>query len=668
MALPPGFLDELRDRTSLSAVVGRKVTWDLKKSNQAKGDWWAPCPFHQEKTASFHVDDQKGFYYCFGCQAKGNVFSFLTETENMPFMEAVEQLARDAGMQMPARDPQAAARAEKKRGLSDIMEQAVSHYRLALSGARGRSARDYLSSRGLSADTIERFEIGFAADNRSDIIESLKKKGASEAEIIACGLAIKPDDGGAAYDRFRGRIMFPIRDARGRCISFGGRAMDPNARAKYLNGPETELFDKGRSLYNLGPAREAAGKTGRLIVAEGYMDVIALAQAGFGEALAPLGTAVTEDQLQLLWRVHSEPVIALDGDAAGLRAARKVMDLALPHLSPERALRFLILPQGQDPDDLIRAEGPGAFETLLDTTKPLVDLLWERETEGKTFDSPERRAALDASLRKALGKIPDQNLRRHYGDAIREKRAELFGQNAQKFSKQRRFASAAGKQPNVYFTQHTTPRPETLHSELVTRKQELARETEIALSWRPREIAIAIACFYFGDECRELDQKIERLELLNHDVSNVLTAIHDEQLKSPASLEDLDFALRKRHGTNYHNILDSLKLAGSHPIFKDGYTGPTTPLQFLSEAITIQMAMIRVQNEIREELLYFSDLEEDQSYSDEENQRSYERLLDVMRQRDELLHQRLEIDDLHMNAGESDKADFANLLRSIGYQ
>ncbi|MEL6583069.1 MAG: DNA primase [Pseudomonadota bacterium] len=512
MALPPGFLDELRDRTSLSAVVGRKVTWDLKKSNQAKGDWWAPCPFHQEKTASFHVDDRKGFYYCFGCQSKGNVFSFLTEAENMPFMEAVEMLARDAGMEMPARDPRATEQAEKRRTLSDVMEHAVAHYRLALTGARGRTAREYLAQRGLSQQTIEQFEIGFAADSRTDILETLKKKGVAEAEIIATGLAIKPDDGGAPYDRFRGRIMFPIRDARGRCISFGGRAMDPNARAKYLNGPETELFDKGRQLYNHGPAREASGKSGRLIVAEGYMDVIALAQAGFREAVAPLGTAVTEDQLQLLWRINPEPIIALDGDAAGLRAARKVMDLALPHLAPERALRFLILPQGQDPDDVIRSGGPDAFEALLGQSKPLVDVLWERETEGRSFDSPERRAALDASLRKALGQIPDQNLRRHYGEAIREKRAELFGGG--------RSAQQTHWQPRPRGW-----RPPPMPTAAARASALATPATDMASRMRVREAAILFACFNHPSLALDHEDRLERLHFVCEDLSAMRTAL-----------------------------------------------------------------------------------------------------------------------------------------------
>ncbi|WP_375173363.1 DNA primase [Pseudooceanicola sp.] len=426
MSLPPGFLDELRTRVSLSQIVGKKVMWDMRKSNQGKGDWWAPCPFHQEKSASFHVDDRKGFYYCFGCQAKGDLFSFLQESENMGFMEAVEAVAQEAGMQMPARDPAAAKKAEKRAGLADVMEMAVRHYRMMLGSGAATGARAYLEKRGLSRETQERFEIGFAPEGWQGLWDHLRGKDVPEQMILAAGLAKASDRGNKPYDVFRNRIMFPIRDARGRCIAFGARAMDPNDKAKYLNSPETELFDKGRSLYNHGPAREAVGKGNPLIVAEGYMDVIALAAAGFGGAVAPLGTAITENQLAMLWAVSPEPIVALDGDKAGLRAAQRLMHLALPLMEAGKSLRFALLPEGQDPDDLIKAKGAGAMQEVIDRAFPLVDLLWREATEGKSFDSPERRAALDAELRNAIKKIPDQSLRRHYGDAIREMRYQLF--------------------------------------------------------------------------------------------------------------------------------------------------------------------------------------------------------------------------------------------------
>ena len=434
MSLPPGFLDELRTRVSLSQVVGRKVTWDMRKSNMAKGDWWAPCPFHQEKSASFHVDDRKGFYYCFGCHAKGDAVTFIKENDNLSFMEAVEVLAREAGMQMPARDPAAAQKADRRTQLSQVMEEAVKWFRLQLKTSAAADARAYLDKRRMSPAAQERWEIGFAPDGWQGLFNAMTQKGIAADLLVDAGLCVKSEDSKRGpYDRFRNRIIFPIRDARGRAISLGGRAMSANDQAKYLNGPETDLFDKGRNLYNQAPAREAAGKGLPLVVAEGYMDVIALSEAGFRATVAPLGTAVTEDQLRLLWRIHDEPIIALDGDAAGIRAALRVIDLALPLLEAGKGLRFAILPQGMDPDDLIKAQGAPAMQKVLDAAQPMVNLLWRRETEGKVFDSPERKASLDKTLRAALKRIADPSIRAHYGEDIKRLRLDLFGQNVQPF-------------------------------------------------------------------------------------------------------------------------------------------------------------------------------------------------------------------------------------------
>lgn len=426
MSLPPGFLDELRARTSISQVVGRRVTWDPRKSNQAKGDMWAPCPFHQEKTASFHVDDRKGFFYCFGCHEKGDAIGFLQKLDNLTFMEAVENLTREAGMTMPAQDPKAQEKASRLDVLAKVMEQAVRFFRLQLKSAAGANARGYLAQRGLSEAALDRWEIGFSPDYRTGLFDQLSTAGVAQDAIVDAGLCALPDGGGKPFDRFRGRIMYPIRDHRGRCIAFGGRALSADARAKYLNSPETELFDKSRTLFNVGAAREKAGKGQPLLVAEGYMDVIALAEGGFSASVAPLGTAITETQLEMLWRLSPAPVIMLDGDTAGLRAAMRLIDLALPLISPEKSLQFCVLPEGQDPDDLIRAEGAAGIEKHIAAAKPLVDMLWQRETSGKPLDSPEARASLDNALRDAVGKIRDQGLKSHYVSAIKERRNALF--------------------------------------------------------------------------------------------------------------------------------------------------------------------------------------------------------------------------------------------------
>ncbi|MDX1785142.1 MAG: DNA primase [Roseovarius sp.] len=500
MSLPPGFLDELRTRISLTHVVGRKVMWDNRKSNPGKGDMWAPCPFHHEKTASFHVDDQKGFYYCFGCHAKGDAIGFVRETENVEFMEAVRILATEAGMPMPERDPQAQAKADKRTQLTEVMEQAVQHFRLSLKTGAGAAARDYLERRGLDAATQDQFEIGFAPDGWQHLWDHLTGKGVAPDLIIDCGLARPSTKGGKPYDVFRNRIMFPIRDARGRCIAFGGRAMDPNDNAKYLNSPETELFDKSRTLYNYAPAREATGKGAPLIVAEGYMDVIALTQAGFGAAVAPLGTAITEPQLQLLWRVADEPIMALDGDRAGLAAAHRVIDLALPLLEAGKSLRFALMPEGKDPDDILRAEGKGAVQKLLEGALPMVQLLWQRETEGRVFDSPERKAALDKVLREKIALIRDRSLQGHYGQAIKELRWQLFSP--------RRAPSGGGKSgkggKGSWAKPDMAARPST--------KQSLLATSRDGVQDHKREAVILAALIATPDICHDFETPLQEME------------------------------------------------------------------------------------------------------------------------------------------------------------
>tara|TARA_R110000765_G_scaffold2301_3_gene6838 strand:- start:72009 stop:73994 length:1986 start_codon:yes stop_codon:yes gene_type:complete len=509
MSLPPGFLDELRTRLSLGQVVGRKVMWDSRKSNQAKGDLWAPCPFHQEKSASFHVDDRKGFYYCFGCHAKGDAISFVRETENVDFMEAVRILAGEAGMPMPQRDPQAQQKADTRTQLAEVMEQAVQYYRLQLKTGAAADARAYLERRGLSQQALDRWEIGFAPDVWQGLWDHLKSKNISDELIIGAGLAKPSQKGGKPYDTFRGRIMFPIRDARGRCTAFGGRAMDPNDNAKYLNSPETELFDKGRSLYNHGPARTAAGKGQPLIVAEGYMDVIALSEAGFEAAVAPLGTAITESQLQMLWRVAPEPIIALDGDTAGLRAAMRLIDLALPLLEAGQSLRFAMMPEGQDPDDLLKSAGAPALQKLLDGAMPMVRLLWQRETEGRVFDSPERKAALDKALREKIKTIADPSIRNHYGQEIKELRFQLFRPQRAP-SGQRR---TGGQRTGGGFGKWQPP-PVPLQS---TKSSVLATGTGDSVTHILRESVILAALISCPEVVESFETPLERLRCINPD-------------------------------------------------------------------------------------------------------------------------------------------------------
>ena len=426
MRFPPAFLDEIRDRVPISSVVGQRVSWDRRKTNAAKGDYWACCPFHGEKSPSFHCEDRKGRYHCFGCGVSGDHFKFLTELDGLSFPEAVERIADMAGVPMPARDMAEEKRERERASLTDVMEMATAFFQERLQSADGARARAYLRDRGLTPATQQAFRLGYAPDSRNALKEYLAAKGVEKAQMEACGLTVF-EDVPVSYDRFRDRIMFPIPDSRGRIIAFGGRAMSPDVAAKYLNSPETELFHKGNVLYNFARARKALARGGTVIAVEGYMDVIALAQAGFDNAVAPLGTALTENQMELLWRMAGEPVLCFDGDQAGLKAAWRAADLILPSIQPGRTARFALLPEGKDPDDLVKADGPDAFRAVLSEARPLAELLWMRETAGGVFDTPERRAELEKRLRDLTSRIQDESVRFHYNQEMRDRVMAFFG-------------------------------------------------------------------------------------------------------------------------------------------------------------------------------------------------------------------------------------------------
>ncbi len=406
MTLSPQWLDELRARTVLSAVISPSV-----KLIRAGREWKACCPFHNEKTPSFTINDDKGFYHCFGCGAHGDAIRFLTDHRGMPFMDAVKELAAKAGMDVPAPDPQAKERADRAASLTDVMAEVAKWYAEQLSGPGGVEARDYLKRREIDARTIQRFGLGFAPDSRSGLKRAVEKLG--EDKLIETGMLIKPEEGGETYDRFRGRLMFPIRDARGRVIGFGGRILGPG-EPKYLNSPDTPLFDKGRTLYNIERASPESRAAKRLIVVEGYMDVIALDRAGICEVVAPNGTAVTEAQLERMWRLDPAPILCFDGDPAGRKAAIRAAMRALPHITPERTLRLVELPAGQDPDDVIRSGGRGAFEALIENPEPLDARLWRYEVEAQPLTTPEAWAGLKQRLIAHAATIGHPDLGRIY--------------------------------------------------------------------------------------------------------------------------------------------------------------------------------------------------------------------------------------------------------------
>ncbi len=421
MSLSPAFLDELRARTVLSTLVG-KTTKLTKAGREYKGC----CPFHQEKTPSFYVNDEKGFYHCFGCSAHGDAIRWLTDQRGLPFMDAVKELAAAAGMEVPAPDPRAAERQERAKGLNEAMEDAQRFFETTLAGLDGTPARGLIERRGLRPETVRAFGLGFAPDSKTRLRTELKSYG--DPLLIEAGLLISVEEK-APYDRFRGRLMIPIRDPRGRVIAFGGRVIG-DGEPKYLNSPDTPLFDKGRTLYNLDRALPAARKANRVIVVEGYMDVIALAQAGIGEAVAPLGTALTEAQLERLWRIADVPILCFDGDAAGQKAALRAAQRALPMLAPGRSLQFVTLPQGQDPDDLIRAKGVGALEALLNDTQPLVDRLWQHLYAAEPLETPEQRAGLRARLNETAQSIQDRDVRDEYAAEFKRRFGDAFARSA----------------------------------------------------------------------------------------------------------------------------------------------------------------------------------------------------------------------------------------------
>ncbi|MBT5186261.1 MAG: DNA primase [Kordiimonadaceae bacterium] len=422
MGFTPDFLDEIRNRLPASEIVGRKVRL-VRKGREFTG----LCPFHNEKTPSFTVNDDKAFYHCFGCGAHGDVINFVLETEGLSFPETIERLAAQAGLQLPEYSPEDQQRSKVKKTLYDVMEAVTHWFESQLMAQVGAEGRTYIQKRGLTKETVQKFRMGFAPNGRTALKEAmLARDEISEEMLIEAGMLIKPDNGDS-YDRFRHRIMFPITDRQGRVVAFGGRALSENVKAKYLNSPETPLFHKGRLLYNLSGARKAAFEKGRLLIAEGYMDVIALDQAGFPEAVAPLGTAVTEDQIREMWRLAPEPLMCFDGDKAGQRAAIRVVERSLPLLKPGHSLRFVYLPEGEDPDSFVNGQGSPAFEQLLNEGVPLANVLWAEMISGVGFDTPEQRAGLEQKLGRTLVEIKDEKIRGYYESDFQKRLKNLFG-------------------------------------------------------------------------------------------------------------------------------------------------------------------------------------------------------------------------------------------------
>jgi DNA primase len=421
MRFSPSFLDEIRARLPVSEVARQRVR--LKKEGR---EWRGLSPFNAEKTPSFFVNDQKGFFHDFSSGKHGDAFKFVMETEGVSFPEAVERLAAMAGVPLPTPSPDQDAREKKRASLVEVLEFATQFFEAQLASKSGAEVRTYLAGRQVTPLLQKEFRLGYSPADRFAVRDHLASRGVDREAMIETGLLVHGEDIAVPYDRFRDRVIFPIADRSGRVIAFGGRALEKEAQAKYLNSPETALFHKGQCLYNHHRARKAAHETGRLVVVEGYMDVIAMTGAGIAECVAPLGTALTSEQCELLWRMAEEPILCFDGDKAGRKAAYRAIDTALPLISVGRSLRFALLPEGVDPDDLARSSGPEAVADVLNGSLPLMDLLWMRETEGHAFDTPERRAALEQRLSASVQTIRDPSLRRHYEQEVWGRLRRLF--------------------------------------------------------------------------------------------------------------------------------------------------------------------------------------------------------------------------------------------------
>lgn len=588
MKFSDSFLDEIRSRLPVSQIVARRV--QLKRRGR---EFVGLSPFNKEKTPSFTVNDQKGFYHCFSSSKHGDIFTFVMETEGLSFPEAVERLAGEAGVPMPKPDP-AYERIEKERlSLFDALEAAAAFFASQLRSKAGRAAESYAAGRGLSEATIKAFRIGFAPPSRDLLKNTLIGKGFGEDQLLHAGLLIKPDDGRASYDRFRNRLVIPILDAKSRVIGFGARTLDPDGQPKYLNSPETKLFDKGATLFNFARARVPALNTGAVIVVEGYMDVIALDQAGIANAVASLGTALTERQMQQLWHLAPEPVLCFDGDRAGESAAARAIDRMLPQLHEGHSFRFAFLPEGEDPDSLVREQGAGAFKACISAARPLIDVLWQREISAQDLDTPERRAALETRLEQRLNEIANARVKEHYRREIRARLAALWQQASAGPAKSQGFkpqnlAKGRGRQ-----TAWRSPGP----------SQPSRRLRDMPTSPRGFAVTVILALTNHPWLLDHFTEEVAALDLRKTGVADLLNLISHAILEQPgldrAALEEL----MARSGKAPHFA----KLARESAFSRLSFLKPETPQAEVEEQFRDLLFRWRALPSLKQELLELAD-------------------------------------------------------------
>ena len=620
MRFTDGFLDEIRARLPVSHVVSKRV-----KLRRQGREFIGLSPFKPEKTRSFTVNDQKSFYHCFASGEHGDIFDFVMKTEGLGFPEAVERLAGEAGLALPVASPDAAKREAKRKSLHEVMEKAARFFEDQLAGQAGREACGTLAERGVAEDIQARFRIGYAPRDRHALKQFLAADGISQEEMIAAGLLISGDDIPVSYDRFRHRIIFPIRDLKGRVIAFGGRALDPDQPAKYLNSPETTLFHKGSVLFNAAPARQAAHDTGQLIVVEGYMDVIALAGAGLDQAVAPLGTALTSDQLQLLWRFCPEPVLCFDGDSAGIKAAYRAVDTVLPLLRPGLSLSFAFLPEGQDPDDMVRHEGPGAFRRLLSAARPLVDVLWGREWGAGNWATPEQRAAFEARIEALVDQIGEQKVRDHYRTEVRARLGNAW--ERQTSSGKRRYGSrSTGGDGRGAAKRGWSPRRPAFDVQMGTASDSLARSALVqggGAGYGSREVVLLMTLV---NHPWLLDAHMEDIAAISFS-SQRLKQLCDALLGLAIDNETLDSeAMRTQLSKQgFGAIVAGVERAITHK--SDWFTEPGAPRDDVETGWRQVLALHRKSLELERELEAA-----EQAYLAEGTEQAFERLCDIRRQ------------------------------------
>jgi DNA primase len=601
MRFPPQFLDELRARLPVSEVVGKRVR--LKKAGR---EWKGLSPFNKERSPSFFVNDQKGFYHDFSSGKHGDIFTFTMESEGVTFPEAVERLASLAGLPMPKMSREAEAQEGRRRTLHEVIALAAKFFEATLAARAGAKARGYLADRGIDPATQIKFRIGYASVERFALKEHLGGLGVSVEDMIEAGLLVSAEDIPVPYDRFRDRVMFPISDLAGRIVAFGGRALDKEAKAKYLNSPETTLFHKGGMLYNGAAARKAAHQGATVVAVEGYVDVIAMVTAGYEATVAPLGTALTEDQLALLWKMADEPVLCFDGDAAGRRAAYRAIDIALPHVKPGKSLRFASLPQGHDPDDLIRSGGAGAIADVLAAARPLADVLWTREMEVGRFDTPERRAGLEARINELTNAIGDETVRRYYRqDLWRRLRTLTAPETPDRFARggpvQRGTGRAGRGGPNRAYAGGRGQEPALVPLSPRLQASSIIRGSRSALP--PREALILLAAFNHPWLLETAAEQLADLEFFNSDADTLRRVMLDvtasrqsEHHPDGSTLRDVVMALG--HGAVLQRIEGALTHVADWPA-REG-AAPEDVRQWWSHVLTLHRKNRTLNKELKE--------------------------------------------------------------------